>query len=55
MKRIALIILLSFGVMSLSFSQENKNTGIKMKQGKDIYLTFKLSDKVNMEPVFLKR
>jgi len=51
MKRIALITLLSFGIMSLSFSQTNKTTAIKMKQGKDIYLTFKLSDKVKMEPV----
>jgi uncharacterized protein len=54
MKRIALITLLSFGIMSLSFSQTNKDTGIKMKQGKDIYLTFKLSDKVTMEPVSYK-
>jgi uncharacterized protein len=54
MKRIALITLLSFGIMSPSFSQTNKDTAIKMKQGKDIYLTFKLSDKVTMEPVSYK-
>ncbi len=32
----------------------NTNTVIPMKQGKEIYLTFKLNDKVTMEPVSYK-
>ena len=33
---------------------QNNKESIKMKQGKDIYLTFKLSEKVTMEPVQYK-
>ncbi len=46
---------MSLFLMGQAFTQtHNKEKPIKMKQGKEIYLTFDLSDKVSMEPVQYK-
>ena len=52
MKRIVIISALAFSMMSLS--AQNIVNDIKMKQGKEIQLTFELSDKITMEPVQYK-
>jgi uncharacterized protein len=54
MKKYAAIAAL-FIILGQAFAQtKNNEKQITMKQGKDIYLTFKLSDKVTMEPVQYK-
>lgn len=55
MKKKAIITAMSLLLIGQVFSQASKNERIiKMKQGKEIYLTFQLSDKVTMEPVHYK-
>jgi fermentation-respiration switch protein FrsA (DUF1100 family) len=55
MKKTVIITAMSLLLMGQGFSQTSKNEKtIKMKQGKEIYLTFQLSDKVTMEPVQYK-
>ena len=52
MKKLMIIGALAFFMMNLN--AQNKVNDINMKQGKDIQLTFKLSDKVTLEPVQYK-
>lgn len=53
MKKIASFITILFLLQGQGFSQKIKNT-ITMKQEKEIYLTFKLSEKVTLTPVQYK-
>lgn len=51
-QKIILTLVLSVFLTGQVFSQNTNNSNtLKMKQGKEIYLTFRLSDKVTMVPV----
>jgi len=53
MKNLMFLVIVIAVMSELIFGQANKEQ-LKLAQGKDIYLTFKLSDKVTMEPVQYK-
>jgi hypothetical protein len=51
MKKFAIISALVLSVIGQAFGQKNKSETLKLKQGKDIYLTYELRDDVTLEPV----